>query len=355
MLWDIMNEHMKYIEALYKWNMSNENTGYDEYRRDEKFNYPEADAYWGNGHLLLNRLDKALYHADSLLKSQLAPGTWGLPWDHAGNKKDLPYTYSTVLAAEFLKNLSVFDDKFSKTLENTYNWLMKKAYIDGTIIYSPDGAFNYPITNAVALTGGFLSKCSEDFNVSGSILNNIADYISSKQLRFGLWTYSDRNSTIDNFHNVLILKGLLNMYRFGTDELKQKIKPIFDKGTNAYINRFLNKDMALRRFVRPPYSRILKDDATLVKKTKKIIGYMKHKMTEPNLWDYAYAIDLFNSHLEVFGQKGEFIAYRDNLITSAIDKLWDDVAFNFFANEKEKYVRPNSKMFESLAKTVAPK
>jgi hypothetical protein len=363
-----MRDLTRYIESLHVWNVENQYRGYDPYTAREKFNYAEADAYWGNGVLALERIGDAVNYADSLLKSQKGPGTWGLPWEWAGNSVDQPYTDTSILAAGFLKDLSHFEERYAKTVFATCEWLVKTAYRKGTIIYCPGGKLDFPVTNTVSLAGGLLSKCSGDIDLDTRILDELAEYVCSRQLSNGLWNYTDFNPIIDNYHNILTLKGLIDMYGHGPAVVKEKVKPIIDKGMDSYIKMLIDKRNAPKRmYPNTPKSRlahmfhdILGSNIAVMEQVMKLpklegsavtgfYEYVKCTGTEANLWDYSYAIDLFNDHMTTFGRNERYTSIRDTLLTLATDGLWDDDAFRFCAHVSDKFIRPNAKMFESMA------
>ncbi len=324
--------------------------GYDQYKKNKKYDYPEAYAFWGNGYLNIYRatqdkeyLNLAVKCSDWLLKnnsSQYTYYSWGLPWEWNKRPKETSYVTTSIFVGNFLLNM------FEETSEKEYldagesigKWILEengyRTQKDGIWFnYSDHPSLQYPIFNAISMASGFFSrlyyynKCPEYENLS----RKSAFYTVASQQENGAWNYSNKSNIIDNVHTGFTIEGLLQTYQIVCTNKKMEISI---KKAIEYYRKNLYTDSGFG-YERKPKN--IKDA---------IVFKVSPEIFETRLIGYASGIRVFTKHCFVFGEKN----YGETIAKYVIKNIKNkDGSFIFKNSNKNVYIRNEAHIFDALS------
>lgn len=356
-------ELLSSLTKLHSWRVSfNGNDigyGFDEYKPDERFHYPEAYAIFGRGYLKLYQvtrekeyLECAMKCVDWLLENPSLRYTnlsWGLPWEWKewNAPKDMTYVCTTSYCGDFAIDLylATKNERFKNMAISISEWLIhengyRKASNGVDFYYANHEPLKFSIYNHNALAMGFLSKLYSltqkeehkklTFGVSNFLINN--------QNSDGSWHYSENNKLIDNLHSAFMIEGFVDFL----DTFKENnARDALSKAVNFYQQAFYQKNGKGREIINK-----LDKKSNI---TKSALKYMKRQVEfgpPGRLWSYGSGIRALSKTLDIFQND----VLLNNIVHYAISKLQDKTgAFAFTEQKPNFYIRNEEHIFDGLA------
>ncbi len=344
------------INDLHAWrnehNHSNIGEGYDQYKPDDKYHYPEAYAMWGNGYLQLyeytHKKEYLNYATDCFdwLNSNKSPqycgNSWGLPWSWDGRPKETSYLVTTCFVGNFfLKYYSLVNSRdILELCEGIASWIVEEnGYREesGTIgfNYSDHSSLNYPIYNAISIASGFFARLY--FHSRNSIYCDFSQksfrYVMNHQNSDGSWHYSSKSTMVDNVHTGFVLEGLCDVYAY----LKMNDRTTLTqlrKGIALYINNLYHKNGF-------GYEKI-----PLSLKTRVISAFLP-SIFESRIHGYASGIRAL-SKVQKITESGSS-NFNEVIVKYIINNLINDNgSFKFRSRDASEYIRNEGHIFDAL-------
>ena len=333
--------------------------GFDELKPNEKYHYPEAYAVFGRGYLKLYKVTKeqeyfkcALKCAEWLLRNSSPKYTnpsWGLPfeWKVWKASRELSYVCTTSYCGDFMIDLYEItkDDEYKDVATSIADWLIHEntyKITNGGIdfYYANHDPLKFSIYNHNALAMGFFSKLF-NFNQDEKykkIADGVSSFLISNQNKFGAWSYSEKNETIDNFHNALMIDGFTDfLITFKANDAEKAVQRSLD----FYRNKFYLKNGKGRE-----YAIKIANDSNIAKATliyvKKQIGFGP----PAKLWSYGSGIRALTKSSSLFKKNNN----EDFVVNYVILNLkQENGAFAFTEEKPNKYIRNEAHIFDGLA------
>ena len=339
-----------------KYNKENLGFGYDQYKPDQKFHYPEAYALWGNGYLKLYQITQreeylalAKKCAKWLIENKnpnYENFSWGLPWDWEQRRapKELSYLITTIFAGDFLITLYNFTriKQFLNIVESIAQWILKEngavTEENGTrFYYANHASLMFPVINPTSKASGFFSKLylttrKEDYK---NISIESARYVINRQNPDGSWYYGSETNYIDNVHTGFTIEGLCDVY-FTLPSMRKKLEKVLIDSYYSYWNKlYTTKGFGNESLYNSLFTQIK--------------GFFLNYNTETRLWGYASGIRAFTklSKILLIQNKGLII------VKYLIDNLQaESGAFRFKSKEDNYYIRHEAHIFDALATLI---
>lgn len=241
----INNETKKLLAKsikLDKWRKQFNNTdfglGFDPYKPNDLYHYPEAYAFWGMGYLnLFHTTQNPLYLQfakkcyEWLIGNSLEDSTgisWGLPWDWErwDVAKGTGYLISTVFVGDLLIDLFKIlkEESIILYLEKIAQWIERGngfgTYNGNTYgHYANSPGLLWYILNPSAKAAAFFFKLSEITKNSHfkKLGQELTQTILQNQAKDGGWYYGERSKIKDITHNAFVAESLLDIYLISRD------------------------------------------------------------------------------------------------------------------------------------------
>ena len=329
--------------------------GYDQYKLNEEFHYADAYAFWGRGYLKLFQithqeeyLNSAKKCADWLIKNKnlkYENFSWGLPWKWNGRPKEFSYITTSTFAGYFFIHLYEVtrDEEYLNVAKSIGDWIIKEDGFrdepDGIwFSYSDHISLNYPIINAIAMSGGFFSRLylhtqNKDYE---KLAAGSARYVINNQNEDGSWYYSTERAYIDNIHTGFTIEGLCTVYAVFPSLQETLQRPLM-----AAHDFYWNRLYTTRGFGKENLGNSLLHKIKI--KTLPI-------SIETRLCGYATGIRAFTKLSRTLG-----IENNGLIITKyVIENLQTETgAFRFKSNKNKYYIRNEAHIFDALATVVS--
>lgn len=354
------DEILHSITRLHEWRVKHNGNdvgyGFDQYKPDEKFHYPEAYAIFGRGYLKWYQTTKNEEYLECAHKcydwliNNPSPRytnlSWGLPWEWKewNAPKDLSFVCTTMYAGDFIIDMyNVIKEKsYLDNANSVYNWLItengfrkKNNGID--FFYANHEPLKFTIYNHNGLALGFLSKLHHI--QPNDNLRKLADatyrHIINNHNKYYLWPYSDKSEAMDNFHEAITIDGVIGY----TDNVDLSIKPFLEKSIKNYLKLFFNSNGGGREMALLMQKRR--------NKVKVLIAYAKSKYAlEPpaRLWAYGSGIRML--------AKSPFqrdVQFSETIADYSINHLQKkNGAFRFSENNDIESIRNEAHIFDGL-------
>lgn len=343
-----------------KFNGEDVGLGYDQYKPNELYKYPEAYAIWGDGYVSMYKTTKDEKFLEIAKKcaiwlknnksSAYRNYSWGLPWEweYWGAPKETSYVSTTSFAGDFFISLYKEErrDEYLAVIKSILRWLEDEnggiINEDGRMFYySPFPKLRFSIFNATAKVGGLFAKTyalTKEKHYEDVALD-CAKYIISQQNSNGSWSYSERNKNIDNYHTAFILESLSEIYE--TFPISINIKDSLDKGLRYYLKNFFHPNGRGEELSISTH----KSKSAIPPPIKQRGDILTARTDETTLYSYGSGIRALSKASRLLRTKD----YSKKVAMYAIKNLRrDDGAFNHQSRALSTYIREEGHMFDGL-------
>jgi len=333
--------------------------GFDIYCQKLKFHYDEAYALWGLGYLNLYSLEDNIFDVSIFdhivryfLNNKRYDGSFGLPWDWQGQRKEEGYLITTSFVALFLQKYnSIFNDnRVNALLTKIEDYMFSlQENRNGHIYLRYSKHMNDDVLNAYAVAMLFL--IINDYYENRRLVEQLLDSIQEGQDKTGGFLYminpTRKVDIPDNYHQCFIINSLIGIRDFLLKHklFDQKLNEIIDKGITYFINNFFDKDLYLRRHAKEP---LIGKNSFHYRKAMllRTIAKLKRKLlcqppsrSRPNFYDYGQTLALLSSDL-----------YRYSMfLPSVIDQSESDLNF---IKEDNFYIKDMGHFFYGLIEVL---
>ena len=336
-------------------NKENIGFGYDQYKPNQKFHYPEAYALWGNGYVKLYQvtqrqeyLELAKKCANWLIENKnpnYENSSWGLPWEWNGRSKHFSYITTSTFVGNFLINLYKItkDDRYLNVAESVGDWIVKECGIEREkdevwFYYSDHQSLHRPIFNAISMASGFFSKLyvytKKDYY---SILaQKSARYVMNRQNPNGSWYYGAESTHIDNVHTGFTIEGLGDVY-FTLPSTRNKIRKVLTDSYKFYWTKLYTPEGFGREYISYVFF-------------SKIKAAILHYDIETRLHGYASGIRAFTKLSKILKIQNKGLVIAKYIIKNLQAQ---NGAFRFTSKEDYYYIRNEAHIFDALATLIS--
>jgi hypothetical protein len=317
------------------YNRDNIGFGFDKYSPQQEWHYDEAYAVWGLGYLNLYQLKNNISSLDLLdcifeylYASQRYDGSYGLPWDWQGQKKEEGYLITTSFIGLFLLGYYdlVNDSKVYNLIKQIEKYALSLKENRGSHTYLNYSKYMHEdVLNAY--TKAILFLTLHDYERNKDLIERLVESIEDGQSETGGFLYilyPPHNIDVpDNYHQCFIINSLIRTDHFlrKLGEENHRIGKITNNSMNYFISNFFDQDLYLRKHAKKP---LIGSNSFSYRRTLMLwaIGKAKRKLlrqppsrSTPGFYDLGQTLALLSTDINRYSR------YIESVVDQAEKKI----------------------------------